>query len=71
MSENVFMIVNHLVNNPTYRPLLSLIKGIRNGIVLVYYLVSLPFLIYPSKENKKFQIILARSSYFLTHSFNI
>ena len=33
MSASLFIVVNRIVNDPSYRPILSLIKGIRNGIV--------------------------------------
>ncbi|RNA01976.1 peroxisomal membrane 4 [Brachionus plicatilis] len=33
MSASLFILANRLVNDPSYRPFLALIKGIRNGIV--------------------------------------
>ena len=35
-NSDAFYLVNQIVNNPKYKPYLSIVKGIRNGIVCVY-----------------------------------
>jgi hypothetical protein len=32
-SAAAFLILNRIVNDPKYKPLLAIIKGVRNGIV--------------------------------------
>lgn len=33
MADNFYVIANQIVNNPKYKPLLAIIKGVRNGIM--------------------------------------
>lgn len=36
MSDSaLYALANQIVNNPSYRPLLTIVKGVRNGLVLV------------------------------------